>query len=609
MKQKKILLTGFCVLFLAANITACNVAKDKRENIDTEENASIAAKKEPNANKNTDKRVKVESKSKKKPAKDLKSYPDYPIETLALEESKSALADISEATEEEAYRQGYLRPSMVKNAYPEKSKRLNFQQRYNPNFNTEAYDRIYENDFLEANKNPLSTFSVDVDTASYSNVRRFLTNGSLPPKDAVRIEELINYFSYDYKTPKDNEKPFSVNSETSTAPWNKERKIVHIGIKGKEIKPENIPPRNLVFLLDVSGSMSAENKLPLLKKALKLLVQQLNHKDKVAIAVYAGSSGLVLPPTSGENGQAILSAFDRLQAGGSTNGGQGIELAYKTASEMFNENAVNRVILATDGDFNVGVTNQGDLTRLIEEKRKSGIFLTVLGFGMGNYKDSTMEKLADKGNGNYAYIDTFAEARKTLLEEAASTLITIAKDVKIQVEFNPALVKAYRLIGYENRMLKKEDFNDDKKDAGEIGAGHTVTALYEIVPPEGEVNLQKVDDLKYQTPASSNYGSNSSELLTVKIRYKEPKEEKSKLISYPVKDTNTLFENSSENLRFSAAVAGFGMLLRDSEYKGSSSFDMVYETAKNALGKDKNGYRAEFLRLVRLSQDLSSAVK
>ncbi|MDH5720236.1 MAG: VWA domain-containing protein [Spirochaetia bacterium] len=480
---------------------------------------------------------------------------------------------------------------------------LTAQQRYNPNFNTESYDRIYENGFLDPEKNALSTFSVDVDTASYSNTRRFLNMGSLPPKDAVRIEEFINYFSYDYENAPED-KPFSVSAEVSKTPWNPKHKLVHIGIKGREIQAEKMPPRNLVFLLDVSGSMSAANKLPLLKKSMKLLVNQLDEKDSVAIVVYAGASGLVLPPTEGSSKQTILDALEKLNAGGSTNGGQGIELAYKTAEEMMKKNGINRVILATDGDFNVGVTGRGGLTRLIEEKRKTGIFLTVLGFGMGNYKDSSMESLADKGNGNYAYIDNFNEAKKVLVNEAGATLVTIAKDVKIQVEFNPALVQAYRLIGYENRALKDEDFNDDKKDAGEIGAGHTVTALYEIVPHGVEINAGSVDPLKYQKPSVKV--SNNKELMTVKLRYKEPDKDSSKLLSFPVNDSGVSFENSSENFRFSSAVAMYGMLLRDSEYKGKSNYDLVYDTARSALGKDEQGLRAEFLRLVKLSQGMSS---
>ena len=464
-------------------------------------------------------------------------------------------------------------------------------------FNTETYDRIHENAFLAAAKSPLSTFSIDVDTASYSNMRRFLTQGQLPPPGAVRIEELINYFTYAYSQPRAGV-PFSTTAEVSACPWNPSHRLVHIGLQGRRIAKKQMPPRNLVFLLDVSGSMSNPNKLPLLKAALRLLVSQLTEQDRVAMVVYAGSSGLVLPSTTGDNKDKILSALGRLQAGGSTNGGAGIQLAYKVARKHFRQGGINRVILATDGDFNVGNTSQSGLVRLIEKERQSGVFLTVLGFGMGNYKDSTMEKLADKGNGNYAYVDSLAEARKVLVNEAGATLVTIAKDVKIQVEFNPARVSAYRLIGYENRMLRARDFNDDKKDAGEIGAGHSVTALYEVVPA-GVKSPQAgtVDPLKYQKPALSA-ASASGELLTLKLRYKKPAGSVSKLISTTVRDDQQARTGASQSLRFSSAVAAFGMLLRGSKHKGQASFAMVKKLASGSLGPDKHGYRAEFLKLV-----------
>ena len=469
--------------------------------------------------------------------------------------------------------------------------------------NTETYDRIYENRFLDATENPLSTFSVDVDTASYSNMRRFLNNGQLPPKDAVRIEELINYFSYKYSTPVGSE-PFSVTTEVSSAPWNPEHRLLHIGIAGRRIDPGALPARNLVFLLDVSGSMRSYRKLPLLKRSMKLLVNQLSKKDTVSIVVYAGSSGLVLPPTSGDRKHAILSALNRLQAGGSTNGGQGIRLAYKMARKSFARKGINRVILCTDGDFNVGLTNQGDLIRMIEKQRESGVFLTVLGFGMGNYKDSTMEKLADKGNGNYAYIDNFSEARKVLVNEAGSTLVTIAKDVKLQIEFNPKYVKSYRLIGYENRMLRKEDFNNDKKDAGEIGAGHTVTALYEIVPVGVKTGGSGVDPLKYQKPADLSKAAASNELLTIKIRHKKPTGKKSRLLTFAVKDRGVSLKRTSNSFRFSAGVAAFGMLMRDSKHKGNTNFRMVRSLAEGARGRDIHGYRAEFIRLIHIAEGM-----
>ena len=373
---------------------------------------------------------------------------------------------------------------------------------------------------METVRAPLSTFSIDVDTASYSNVRRFLNDGSLPPKDAVRIEELVNYFEYDYPQPV-GDVPFSVNTEVAACPWNKQHKIVQIGLQGKKVSLDNVPPSNLVFLLDVSGSMNSPDKLPLLKQGLKTMVNQLSNKDRVAIVVYAGASGLALPSTLADDKQKINEALDNLEAGGSTNGGQGIRLAYQVAQDNFITNGNNRVILATDGDFNVGLTGDNELVSMIEQKRQSNIFLSVLGFGSGNLNDSMMEKLADKGNGNYAYIDSNEEARKALGNQVAGTLYTIAKDVKIQIEFNPAKVAGYRLIGYENRLLADKDFNDDKKDAGEIGAGHTVTALYEVVPAGQKVENPGVDDLRYSKvePSDTNF---NAELLTVKLRYKEP---------------------------------------------------------------------------------------
>jgi Ca-activated chloride channel family protein len=477
-------------------------------------------------------------------------------------------------------------------------------ERYVGPMNTEAYDRIRDNAFLAVASNPLSTFSIDVDTASYANVRRFLESGQLPPKDAVRIEELINYFRYDYAQPETTQ-PFSVTTELSACPWAGEHRLALIGLQGRTIADEQLPPRNLVFLLDVSGSMNAPRKLPLLKAAMGLLIGQLRPEDRVAIVVYAGASGLVLPPTAGSQQETIRAALDGLYAGGSTAGGAGIQLAYDVAGDSFIPEGINRVILATDGDFNVGITNQGDLVRLIEEKRESGVFLSVLGFGEGNLKDSTMEKLADSGNGNYAYIDSLSEARKVLVQQAGATLVTIAKDVKIQVEFNPARVAAYRLIGYENRVLAAEDFNDDTKDAGEIGAGHSVTALYEIVPAGVAVTLPSVDPLKYQAPRGAAAEAKSDELLTVKLRYKQPDGDVSRLLSVALKDGRT--DRLSSNARFAAAVAGFGMLLRDSEHKGSLTWAQVLELAGGATQNDPFGYRSQFRELVRTAEALSGA--
>ncbi|HEV2800093.1 MAG TPA: VWA domain-containing protein [Pyrinomonadaceae bacterium] len=471
-------------------------------------------------------------------------------------------------------------------------------------FNTEAYKHIDENPFFEVARVPLSTFSIDVDTASYSNTRRFLREGRLPPKDAVRIEELINYFSYDYPQPV-GDAPFSINAEVSACPWNTKHRLVHIGLQGKRVHKEDLPPANLVFLLDVSGSMNSPDKLPLVKSSLRMLAEQLSARDRISIVVYAGSSGLVLPSTPGDRRGEIIAALDSLEAGGSTNGGEGIQLAYRVAAENFIRGGINRVILATDGDFNVGTTSEGELTRLIEEKRKTGVFLSVLGFGTGNVKDATMETLADKGNGNYAYIDKLQEARKVLGEQLGATIATIAKDVKIQVEFNPRQAAAYRLIGYENRLLRDQDFNDDTKDAGEIGAGHTVTALYEVVPYGQKFENPGVDGLKYQKPSEVTSNANSKELMTIKVRYKEPDADASKLLSVWVSDAGTTLESASNNFKFSSAVAGFGMLLRDSKYKGDVRYADIAQLARAATGADAQGYRTEFVQLVERAQTLA----
>ena len=460
-------------------------------------------------------------------------------------------------------------------------------------FNTESYDHIEENRFRRVEADPLSTFSIDVDTASYANVRRFITDGMLPPAGAIRIEELVNYFRFDYPQPSANE-PFSITTELTPCPWNPRHRLALIGLQGRELKDREPSPRNLVFLIDVSGSMMPPDKLPLVRTAMRMLTDVLTERDRVAIVVYAGASGLVLPSTTGENKDRIHRALAQLEAGGSTNGASGIRLAYQVARSNFIVGGVNRVILATDGDFNVGVTNQSELVSLIERERESGVFLSVLGVGTGNLKDSTMEKLADKGNGNYSYLDTLHEARKVLVREAGATLDTIAKDVKIQVEFNPRAVFAYRLIGYENRLLKNEDFNDDKKDAGEIGAGHSVTALYEVVPVGVTVSTSDVDPLKYQRETRPTRAAASGELLTVKVRYKAPDGDTSRLLTRVVMNTPA---SMSANVGFASAVAEFGMVLRGSPDSGDASVPAAVARARRFLGSDNEGYRSEFIVL------------
>lgn len=468
------------------------------------------------------------------------------------------------------------------------------------NYNTEGYSTINENNYKSAVESPVSTFSIDVDAASYSNVRRFLTNGEKPPIDAVRIEEMINYFNYSYEQPK-GEHPFAIHHEIAECPWNNDNLLLHIGLQGKKIETENLPASNLVFLLDVSGSMNSPNKLPLLKKAFKLLVNELRPEDKVAIVVYAGSSGLVLPSTNGNKKEEILNALNKLNAGGSTAGAAGLELAYKTARENFIDGGNNRIILATDGDFNVGISSNAEMERLIEKERNNGVFISVLGFGMGNYKDDKMEIIADKGNGNYSYIDNILEAKKVLVNEFGGTLHTIAKDVKIQIEFNPAIVEEYRLIGYENRMLNKEDFDDDKKDAGELGSGHNVTALYEIKLAKRK---KKDQNLKYQDTKLNAKALSKDEIATVKFRYKNPKGRKSILITEEIPMNVSSEQTLSENFQFSAAVAGFGLLLRKSKHKGNCNYKMLIDLAQNSKGKDEEGYRGEFIRLMKLAKHL-----
>ena len=470
-------------------------------------------------------------------------------------------------------------------------------------FNTESYDHIQDNPFLRVADNPRSTFSIDVDTASYSNLRRFLNQGQRPPKDAVRIEEMINYFQYDYAPPR-GKHPFAVHLEVASAPWNPQHRLLRVGLKGMEVSADERPAANLVFLIDVSGSMRSANKLPLLKQGMKLMVDELADKDRVAIAVYAGAAGLVLPSTPCTDKYRILEALDRLRSGGSTAGAAGIRLAYQTAQQNFIEGGINRVILATDGDFNVGVSSDGELVRIIEEKRQSGVFLSVLGFGTGNYKDSKLEKLADKGNGNYAYVDTLREARKVLVEEMGGTLMTIAKDVKIQVEFNPLKVGAYRLIGYENRLLAAQDFNDDRKDAGEIGAGHTVTALFELIPAGLEGEVPGLDPLKYQAQLRASPDASQGEMATVKLRYKQPDQDTSRLIEIPLRDAGLAWQDASRDFMFASGVAAFGMILRDSPHKGSATLDSAAELAESGMGRDPSGRRAEFLSLVKSSRGL-----
>ncbi len=463
-----------------------------------------------------------------------------------------------------------------------------------PEFNTERYSHATEQPFTLSSNNPLSTFSVDVDTASYSNIRRLIHNGQTVDPGAVRVEEMVNYFDYDYPEPTAGQ-PFSVVTEVTNAPWAPEHQLVLVGLQGRHVDTKALPPRNLVFLIDVSGSMEDENKLPLLKRSFAKLLDTLGERDRVAMVVYAGASGVVLPSTLATDRAAIEAALERLSAGGSTNGAAGIELAYEIAERHAVKGGINRVILATDGDFNVGTTSESALTELVEQKRERGVALTVLGFGMGNYNDSTLEKLADNGNGNYAYIDTLDEARKVLVTEASGTMLTIAKDVKIQVEWNPAVVGAYRLIGYDNRRLADRDFNDDRKDAGEIGAGHSVTALYEVLSPAQAKRLSGVDALKYQTVATKG---DANEMLTVKLRYKAPEAKNSELISVPVANRSVAFDRASENLRFASAVATFGMYLRHSEYGGSSAPALALQVARGALGHDEHGYRKEFVQLV-----------
>ena len=478
--------------------------------------------------------------------------------------------------------------------------------------NTETYATVNENRFIDPLNTPLSTFGIDVDAASYSNVRRYINQGQLPPSDAVRIEEMINYFAYDYPQPASNQ-PFSVNTELSVAPWNPQHRLLRIGLQGKKMETANIPASNIVLLIDVSGSMSDYNKLPLVKSSLKMLVNQLRAKDYVSIVTYAGSATIALKPISGNQKSTIKDIIDNLEANGSTAGGAGLTMAYNLAAKHFIKGGNNRVVMATDGDFNIGESSDAQMQHLIEAKRNSGVFLSVLGFGMGNIKDSKMETLADKGNGNYAYIDNISEGRKVLVTEFGGTMFTLAKDVKLQLEFNPAYVQAYRLIGYENRLLNKEDFNDDRKDAGELGAGHSVTALYEIIPVGLKSKfIASVDPLKYQNNKKT-LNSTNRELVTIKLRYKSPDGDKSKLISTTVADAPILLKNASTDFRFAAAVAGYGMLLKKSEFIQQNSYQQSAALAASSIGIDNEGFRSEFVRLVKasslLAEDLLSSTQ
>ncbi|MDD3787440.1 MAG: von Willebrand factor type A domain-containing protein [Petrimonas sp.] len=500
--------------------------------------------------------------------------------------------------------QGRIAGVMIRGVSPQ------YERAYFPPFvreaDTEEYETFKENRFLSAVKQPLSTFSLDVDAASYGNIRRMINQGQMPQKDAVRVEEMINYFTYNYPQPTDGY-PVRIITETAVCPWAKKHQIVRIGVKAKEIPSETLPASNFVFLLDVSGSMMDQNKLPLVKSSMKLLLNNLRPKDRVAIVTYAGAAGEALPSTSASDKQKITDALENLQAGGSTAGGAGIELAYKIAEKNFVKGGNNRVILCTDGDFNVGVSSTEGLESLIEAKRKTGIFLTVLGYGMGNYKDNKLQTLAQKGNGNHAYIDNLQEANKILVNEFGSTMYAVAKDVKLQVEFNPAFVNAYRLIGYETRLLNDEDFNDDTKDAGELGAGHTVTALYEIVPVGVDAPVGKVDALKYQQSKTNVVPPkfiNSNELLTVKLRYKKPNEDVSKKLEVPVL-ANKVNLNVSQDFHFVMAVAMFGQLLRGSDFKGDATYSSVVNLARKGIDNDPNGYRREFIRLAEAVEQLS----
>ncbi len=530
-----------------------------------------------------------------------------PKDTLLLKPAVSAQAETDLSRQAKGIAQSVQMNKMTELA-PTRTARYGIAMRDDelkppvyPQFQRESYDAITENPFISTLNDPLSTFSIDVDTASYANVRRWLTGGNLPPVGAVRIEEMVNYFSYDYPDPENG--PIGITTELGPCPWQPANKLVRIGIKAHDLDPKSIPPSNLVFLIDVSGSMNEGNKLPLLKQSMLMLTDELGPEDKVSMVVYAGADRVVLPPTPGDKKELIKQAITSLSSGGSTHASSGILKAYQLAKQSFISNGNNRIILASDGDFNVGVTSRDELERLIAKERESGVFLTVLGFGMGNYHDDTMEILADKGNGNYSYIDSLLEAKKVLIKQRAGTLFTLAKDVKLQIEFNPARVGGYRLIGYENKALADEEFNNDKKDAGEIGAGHTVTALYELLPV-GSRAIPKVDPLKYQI--ISQPADTSAEVLSVKLRYKPLDRNESHLLSQTVTDNNRTFESTSDDFRFAAAVAGFGMLLRHSELVNQLTYSQLITMARNSRGTDNEGYRAEFIRLLEMGELLQN---
>jgi Ca-activated chloride channel homolog len=526
------------------------------------------------------------------------------IINIVMNKDVTALSEVVVAANDKREGNSIAEKAMAASAGLGYGSKRSFQP-YNNNFNTEGYASVNENGFKNVKNDPLSTFSIDVDNASYSNIRRFINMGDLPPADAVRIEEMINYFKYDYPEPEGRD-PFSVYTELAVCPWNKQHLLLHAGLRGKNIDKSSLPPSNLVFLIDVSGSMNYPDKLPLLKSAFGLLVNELRAQDRVAIVVYAGAAGLVLESTPGNRKERIMSAINHLHAGGSTAGGAGLKLAYAEAEKNFVMGGNNRIILATDGDFNVGESSNGGMERLVEEKRNMGVFMTVLGFGMGNVKDDKMEIIADKGNGNYSYIDNLQEARKVLVREFGGTLFTIAKDVKFQIEFNPSKIESYRLIGYENRILNDEDFNDDRKDAGEMGAGHNVTAIYELVPSSSHERVPSIDPLKYQTEKLSERSKSdyNDEYLTIKIRYKMPDGITSKLLNRPVEGPVRSMENASVNLIFASAVAEFGMLLRNSEFMGHSTLDGAIRLAEKSRGEDEDGYRAEFIRLMGTVKDM-----
>ncbi|MFV1983359.1 MAG: von Willebrand factor type A domain-containing protein [Thiohalomonadales bacterium] len=593
MKNKTILAVSFVVTVMT--LSACSTAQNESGKITTEEQVQLISKKDQpgTLNKNNTVQNKVSADKSIQPEMEVK-----------LSQSVASIP-VMLKRKQELSKQGIIQTRQISPiaAYQDNISYIQYPQEQ---LNTEKYAHLDQNAIKRVLENPVSTFSIDVDTGSYSNMRRFINSGSLPRRDAVRVEELVNYFNYQYPLPENNT-PFGVTTEIAPTPWNKNTYLLHIGIKGLDISKKKLPASNLVFLVDVSGSMQSVNKLGLLKTSLKLLTKQLRSQDKISLVVYAGASGVVLEPTDGNKTATISRALDNLAAGGSTNGAAGIKLAYSVAEQAFIKGGINRIILATDGDFNVGTVNFEALTELVEQKRKSGISLTTLGFGSGNYNDHLMEQLADKGNGNYHYIDTLNEAQKVLVDEMSSTLQTIAKDVKIQIEFNKTKVAEYRLIGYENRILKREDFNNDKVDAGDIGAGHTVTALYEIslVGSKG----QSVDELRYQNKSELLLQKNTvnGELAFLKIRYKAPDKDTSELLSWPLK-TNMIIKkvsNTSDRFRFSAAVAAFGQKIKGGQYIKNYSYSDILDMARDARGKDYFGYRGEFIKLVNLTKSLS----